>query len=97
MKPLIVIASIQARPGRENDLEQALRDLVAPTRHEPGCIRYDLHRSQDRPGRFLFYEVWTDRAHLEEHLRRPHLQAFLARVPELVEGEPELTFWEQVD
>lgn len=94
MKPLVVIATLRARPGREEELERALRGLVAPTRQEPGCVRYDLHRSQDSAGRFLFYEIWADRPHWETHMGRPHLQAFLARVPELVEGEPEITLWE---
>ena len=52
--PLTVIASLKAKPGQENALFAALSSLIAPTRAEPGCILYEMHRSHENTG-------WLDR------------------------------------
>ena len=57
MKPLTVIAKLKAKQGCEEQLGQMLRGLVEPTRAEKGCINYDLHRSHEDPGLFIFYEI----------------------------------------
>ena len=73
-KPLTIVAIFKANTGREEDLAQALQNLVAPTLAEAGCLNYDLHRDLEMPGRFLFYENWETRAHWEAHMETPHLQ-----------------------
>ena len=42
-----VIAFHRAKPGKEDDLREALLSLCDPTRAEKGCINYDLHVSAD--------------------------------------------------
>ena len=41
---LTVIASMRARPGKEQDLRDALEALIAPTTQEAGYVTYDLHQ-----------------------------------------------------
>lgn len=96
MKTLTVIAVLKAKPGMETALRQALLALIPTTRQEPGCINYDLHQATDQPGHFLFHENWTSKQHLDDHLARPHLQAFLAQAPELVAEPPQITLWEKI-
>jgi quinol monooxygenase YgiN len=88
-----VIAGLHAKPGQEARLRQELKRLVAPTRAEPGCIVYDLHESQTAPGLFLFYEVWKSQADLDAHFETPHIKAIQKILPELLEGEMDLTKW----
>lgn len=76
MKPLTVIAKLKAKSGQEDALEALLQSLVGPTRAEVGCIAYDLHRSHDEPGLFMFTESWESRASWDDHMRSPHLVAF---------------------
>ncbi len=83
--PLTVIATIIAKPGQEAATEAALRALIPPTRTDAGYIGYDLHRDINDPRVFLFYETWESKAALDAHLETPHLNAFKARVPELLE------------
>lgn len=73
-KPLTIVATFEANPGREEELAGALQELVAPTRAESGCINYDLHRDLDVPGRFLFYENWQTQPHWEAHMASAHLR-----------------------
>lgn len=55
---LTVVAVFRARAGQEMTLEVALGAMLAPTRREPGCLNYDLHRTDDDPGLFFFHETW---------------------------------------
>ncbi len=73
---LTVVAEMLAKPGKEEELKAQLVAMVEPTRKEDGCIQYDLHVSTDEAGRFVFYENWTSREHLDRHLASPHLVAF---------------------
>ena len=96
MKTLTVVATIRAKPGKEAALRQELLALIPTTREEPGCINYDLHQAADNPGHFLFYENWTSKQHLDDHLARPHLTAFLAKADALLAEPPQITLWEKI-
>jgi quinol monooxygenase YgiN len=96
MKTLTVIATFQARPGKETELRAALTGLLAPTRQEAGCINYDLHTGTDDPAKFMFHENWTSKAHLDAHLQSPHIKALLPRVDELCTAPPQITLWEKI-
>ena len=95
-KVATVVATFQAKPGKEAELKKALIGLVAPTRQEAGCINYDLHQLPEDPTKFLFHENWTSKAHLDTHLQSPHLKALLPRVDELCVGKPEVKIWEKI-
>ena len=96
MKTITVVATFQAKPGQEAELQKALISLVAPTRQELGCINYDLHVSPEDPGKFLFHENWTSQAALDAHLKSPHIAAVLPRVDELCTGFPEIKIWGKI-
>jgi quinol monooxygenase YgiN len=95
-KPLTVIAQFKAKPGKESLVRQELLSLLAPSRKDAGCINYDLHQAPDNPALFLFHENWTSKAHLDQHLQKPNLQAVLARVGQLVAEPPQITLWEKI-
>jgi len=95
-KNITVVATFEARPGKESELKQVLLGLVAPTHKEQGCINYDLHVSADSPGKFLFYENWTSKDLLDAHLSAPHIKALLPRVDELCVAFPEIKIWEKI-
>ena len=96
MKIVTVIATFEARPGKEAELKQALIDLVAPTRKEAGCLNYDLHILSENPGRFLFHENWTSKELLDAHSKSPHLLALAPRVKDLCVAPPEITLWDKI-
>ena len=97
MKAITLLATVQARPGKEKELRDALLGLVAATRKEAGCLDYDLHVSAQDPGKFLFHENWASQADIDAHMKSPHVQAMLPRVDELCVAFPEITAWERID
>jgi quinol monooxygenase YgiN len=96
MAKTYVTAVIMAREGCAADLEKELRKVVEEVRAEPGCLRYDLHRS-GYGNAFLFYEVWESPAHLEAHGRTPHMAAMHEATADLTACPTEVNLWEAVD
>ncbi len=75
--PIVLDVHMEAAPGRAEDVAKALGALLSPTRQEPGCLEYQLHRDPENPLKFLFFERFANQAALDAHLASPHFQAFL--------------------
>ena len=74
---LTIVANIHAAPGQEELVRSELEKLVEPTRKEPGCLQCDLHRDNDDPVHFLFFENRENRDLWLQHMNAPHLAAYL--------------------
>lgn len=75
--PLTIVANIHATAGQEQLIADELSKLVEPTRLETGCIQYDLHRNNDDPAHFMFYETWESRDLWQAHKHTAHIAAYL--------------------
>ncbi|MBA4851643.1 putative quinol monooxygenase [Emticicia sp. BO119] len=93
---LTVIAKIIVRADRIDEAKSDLLALIAPTLEEEGCIDYVLHQSNDNPQLFFFYENWTDKESLENHLANEHVAAFSAKAEDLLVEPAELFFLSKV-
>ncbi len=93
---IIVLALVKIKEGIEESAKQKLMALVAPTRNEAGCISYDLHQNKDDKSRFMFYENWVSKEALDEHLKTPHLQAFINEAESLLAEPLDVTIWEKL-
>lgn len=93
---LTVIAKILVKADKIEEAKSGLLALVAPTLEENGCIDYVLHQSNDDPRLFFFYENWTDRESLENHLANEHVAAFSAKAEDLLAEPAELFFLSKV-
>ncbi len=51
---------------------------------EPGCLRFDVLRAQDNPARFMLYEIYTDGAAVQEHMKMPHVTEFFGKAKPLI-------------
>lgn len=74
-----IVARFIARPECVDQLRTLLLGLLAPTRRETGCLRYDLLHNTAEPTDFTFVEEWADEATLAAHLQTAHLQAAVAQ------------------
>ncbi len=88
MADLPVVAVITAKAGSEQQVEQALTELVEPTRSEPGCISYNLLVSGADPATFITVETWRSQADLDAHLQTSHVQQALAAAGEHLAESP---------
>ena len=95
MAEVYVIARSVARSGKENQLTELLRGMLAPSRAESGCKLYELYES-DSPGRFYFYEIWESQAALEQHAVSAHFKHLEQTVGELVQEPFEVNILQKV-
>lgn len=89
---LTLVARLKAKPEHADALGDGLRQLIQPTLAEEGAVEYRLHRDNDDPCLWLLYETWRSRADLDAHFERPYTKALLARFPELLAEDMDLTF-----
>jgi quinol monooxygenase YgiN len=89
---LTLIAKLTAKREKAEELGRNLEALIAPTLSEAGSIDYRLHRDNNDPNMWVLYETWRARVDLDAHFQQPYTQAVLARFPELLAREMELTF-----
>lgn len=82
-KPIVLVARMKARPGKERELRDALPALVAATRREEGCLTYVPHEGLDDTGLFVMHEVWRSEEHLRAHSGSDHLREFAGLAGEL--------------
>jgi len=62
-----VAVLITTKPGRAEEQVAAFALIRDAVRAEDGCIRYDLHRVENQPDRFLLLEEWESSEALAQH------------------------------
>lgn len=62
--------------------------MVEATEHDAGCVEYRFAADLRDPDVIVGVELWQDRAALDDHMTHDHTTAFLAAVPELIDGAP---------
>jgi quinol monooxygenase YgiN len=88
---LFIFARFHAREGQEAAVAAALRDVVAPSRAEPGCAAIAAYRSVREPQLFWIHSRWIDEAAFEIHAELPHTVRFLERVQPLIDHPLDVT------
>jgi quinol monooxygenase YgiN len=95
---ICVAVTYLIQPGQEERAAGYFRAMVGPTRAEPGCRMYLVHRSTTNPRQFFLYEQYDDQAALDAHRAAPHFAEHVrdglfpiveSRTPELYEPLPE--------
>jgi quinol monooxygenase YgiN len=88
MSTLNVVAVITAKSGSEEIVEGALRELVAASKGDQGCISYDLFSSESAPGAFVAIEGWESQADLDAHMASPHIAKMITVAGDHLDGLP---------
>ena len=96
MAEIVVVGSLRARPGKEDETREALHGLVEPTHGETGCILYAMHQGVEDRTRFAFVERWASQEDLQAHLASAHIAAVLERADELLAEPPDIVVYEAV-
>ena len=93
---MIVVAKLKAKAGEETNMEEALRGMVAKVAQEQGTLTYTLHRSQQDPSVFLFYEKYRDAAALKAHSSTPYFKELFDALKPLLDGAPEIEMYDEL-
>lgn len=93
---ITIVVNVEAIPGKEQQLMQALGDVIAPSRAEPGCIEYRYHQCHDNPCKFVFYETWKNQAALDAHTETAHVKALSEKAKDLMAKPLEIIFVDEL-
>ncbi|EQB16495.1 putative quinol monooxygenase [Novosphingobium lindaniclasticum] len=85
-----LVARLVPRPGKADELAEAITDLLPQVRAEPGCIAYIAHESRDDPGVIVMIEAWANQAALDAHAAAPAFTGLAARFDSLLTEPPTL-------
>ena len=92
MSNVVVVATIKAKQGSEQELLAGMRDLAASTHAEAGCLTYALHQDAADPSVVVLVERWTSQVALDSHFQQPYVLAVGERASDLVAEPPVIRF-----
>ena len=94
MSEVVVIAQAKAQPGREGEIERALRENAAASRNEAGCVNYAVLRGDD--GTFMTVERWRSREDVDQHMTTAHVQLLLHTIVPMLAAPPQISVLHEV-
>ncbi|MDR1242644.1 MAG: antibiotic biosynthesis monooxygenase [Deltaproteobacteria bacterium] len=97
MDKYYIVAFIYPKPGKEEALKAEILGNIPNVRKEKGNIRYDLHELKADGTKFMFYEIWADKAAFDGHLTAPHMLAYRERIKDIIAAPTEVGIWSAVD
>jgi quinol monooxygenase YgiN len=86
MAKLALLARMEAKPGKEKDVEQFLASALPLARKEAGTTTWFALKLG--PGTFGIYDTFDTEAARQAHLDGPIAQALMARAEELLTRPP---------
>lgn len=74
---------IQVDEKNHDAVVAAVKELVAASLKDQGCIAYDLFQSATRPDVLMICETWADAASLSAHEAASHFTTLVPRIESL--------------
>lgn len=93
MSKIVVTGTIEVAAEDSAAAAEVFRRLMPPTRAEAGCEHYSFSTDLLDPGRFVLTEIWSSRAHLDDHMAAPHMAELFPALQQLGVLETRLTMW----
>jgi quinol monooxygenase YgiN len=95
--PIVVIATMRAKPGQESQaLEHRRRQVLETLRSDAGCSTYALHQYVGAPERLAIIQRWDSMRALADHSASQHSQRAMSELPDLLAAMPEITYMHPV-
>lgn len=88
---LFIFARFHARAGNERAVEEALGDVLGPSREEAGCVSIHAFRSTRDSRLFYIHSQWRNEVAFEYHADLPHTVRFIERMESLVDHPLDVT------
>jgi quinol monooxygenase YgiN len=85
MNKITLLVTINAHPGKGEELRRLVVALSLETRAEPGNICY--RPFQTSGDKVIIVEQWQDRDALDKHNEAPHLKRFFIDSADLIADE----------
>ena len=80
---IVVAGTISIDPAKRDVAIAAIRDLMAETRKEKGCVVYVMSGDFEDAGCIRLFEEWESQEAIDAHVKAPHMAKFQAQIPNL--------------
>ncbi|CAH2810634.1 MAG: hypothetical protein CBARDMAM_6099 [uncultured Caballeronia sp.] len=94
---IVIFAMFVPKPGREQDVQRALRAMLSPTRSEAGCLQFDLLVSVEPCTTFRLFEVFASQQAINEHRLTSHYRTYRDTVDTALQALPSVVVILPVD
>ncbi len=84
MSKVSLVAKIEAKEGKGDDLVAAFGELLDHVSAESGTIHYVVHRSTTEPDVFYVTEIYENQAALDAHMGSEKFAAFGGSLGDIV-------------
>ncbi len=91
-----LVAVCKSKPDMIEETRKVLLPTVAWATAKEGCVDYTLSVDRDKPEEFVFYEVWKDRAALEDHWASEGFKTLVAKLDQLLIERSTVTLLERI-
>jgi quinol monooxygenase YgiN len=91
-----VFVRLRAGEGDERAVEEALLEVMGPSREEAGCMSFYVFRSMRDRRLFYIHSRRVDEAAFQTHAELAHTRRFLERVDALLAVPREVTRTEMI-
>ncbi len=95
-KPHTVVVILEAKPGKEAELQLILENVVEPSRSEKTNIEYRLHKNIDNAQQFILYENWTSKEEHMQQFEKPYIKDLAGKLEGLLAKPYEAYFGEEI-
>jgi quinol monooxygenase YgiN len=95
-EPLVIVATIVAKPGQEELVEKTFKAAIPAVHAEPGCLLYALHRKAGTTGEFVMIEKWASREALDAHMKGAAMREIGVALAQALAGPPDMVFLEAI-
>jgi quinol monooxygenase YgiN len=86
MEKLAILAVLEAKPGKEREVEAFLKSALPMAQAEPGTVSW--YALKLGPSRFGIFDTFTDQKGRDAHLSGPIAKALFAKAAELFASPP---------
>lgn len=91
-----VIVILEAKPGKEAEIKQALQNVIEPSRAEKACLEYRLHQDKNNPAQFILFENWQSKEDHLEQFNKPYIQELAIKIENLLAKPYQAFFAEEL-
>lgn len=83
-KAYTIVVILEAKPGNEIALKQALVKVIKPSRAEKTCLEYRLHQDHNNPAQFILYENWESKDAHQEQFKKLYIIELMNQIGDLL-------------
>ena len=94
---LVVMTAAKAKPGKEQDVHHALRDVATAARSQSGCVESRSFRSAEDSAITMNFEQWSSKEERDAFLAGPDVKKFIAAITGAFVESPKPVSYQEID